>query len=256
MLSFHQVRHGYDLPAGGRREVLRKLDLKLASGEFHVILGRSGCGKSTLLRLLAGLETPEHGALEGDRSAIGVVFQEPRLMPWLTVAQNAGFLLAHRLDRSETRRRVASALAMVGLADAADLRPDKLSGGMAQRVAIARALVSRPKLLLMDEPFGALDAFTRKQMQDELIRIWQTTGTTIVFVTHDIEEAIRLGRTILVLEEGQVALDLKLAAAYPRPVSGAEIESARQQLFSRFFPAPRIPAPAGPRSGELHDPTD
>lgn len=256
MLNLRNIQHGYLLPDGSRREVLQNLDLKLEAGEFHVVLGRSGCGKSTLLRLLAGLETPENGTLEGDRSAISVVFQEPRLMPWLTVAQNTGFLLKHRITKAQIQERVQAALKMVGLSDAANVRPDKLSGGMAQRVAIARALVSQPQLLLMDEPFGALDAFTRKQMQDELINIWQTTGTTIVFVTHDIEEALRLGRKILVLEAGQVALDLNLSMPHPRPVSQPDINQARQQLFSQFFPATGTPAQADYASGPNHEEID
>ena len=256
MLDLRDIQHGYLLPDGRRREVLQNLNLTLEAGEFHVVLGRSGCGKSTLLRLLAGLETPESGILAGDRSAVSVVFQEPRLMPWLTVAQNTGFLLKHRVAKTEIHKRVQTALDMVGLTDAASVRPDKLSGGMAQRVAIARALVSQPHLLLMDEPFSALDAFTRKQMQDELIHIWQTTGTTIVFVTHDIEEALRLGRRIVVLEAGQVALDLTLTTSHPRTVSAPEINQARQQLFSQFFPATGTPAHADFVDGCNHEKID
>jgi sulfonate transport system ATP-binding protein len=256
MLDVQAVSHGYALPNGKRREVLCNINLPLEKGEFYVILGRSGCGKSTLLRLLAGLETPERGTVGGDASAVGVVFQEPRLMNWLTVEQNAGFLLKHRLPKSEIARRVEDALNLVDLSDAANLRPDKLSGGMAQRVAIARALVSQPQLLLMDEPFGALDAFTRKQMQDELIKIWKATGATIVFVTHDIEEAVRLGRKILVLEDGQLALDLTLPLAHPRPIGGTEIDAVRQKLFTQFFPAdPSLPS-ADLQTGKADEKTD
>lgn len=245
MLELQNISHGYDLPSGQRREVLRGLDLKLAPGEFHVVLGRSGCGKSTLLRLLAGLEWPTSGVFLGDKPAAGVVFQEPRLMPWLSVANNVGFLINRRLPKKDVAARVNDALAIVGLTDVADVWPNQLSGGMAQRVAIARALISKPQLLLMDEPFGALDAFTRKQMQDELVQIWQATGTTIVFVTHDIEEAVRLGRKISVIDEGRFSLQLELDATYPRDVAALAVNDARQRLFAEFFSRPGTPAPAG-----------
>src|SRR5690606_14602169 len=140
MPELRNIRHGYRLPDGTRREVLQGIDLKLEQGGFYVLLGRSGCGKSTLLRLMAGLETPNAGQFEHTGESVGVVFQEPRLMPWLTVAQNAGFLLQSKLARPEIDLRVNRALKMVGLHDVRDAWPNQLSGGMAQRVAIARAL--------------------------------------------------------------------------------------------------------------------
>jgi len=233
MAELRRITHGYPLPDGGRKTVLQEVDLSLSRGGFHVILGRSGCGKSTLLRLIAGLETPDHADLTGDK--VGVVFQEPRLMPWLSVEENVGFLIKRRVAADELAARVAAMLRTVGLARVARAWPDQLSGGMAQRVAIARALVSRPGLLLMDEPFGALDAFTRKQMQDELVQIWRETGTTIVFVTHDIEEALRLGQTILVLEEGRFALKFALEASYPRDGAAPAVNAARQRLLDQLF---------------------
>jgi sulfonate transport system ATP-binding protein len=238
MPELRNIRHGYRLPDGTRREVLQGIDLKLEQGGFYVLLGRSGCGKSTLLRLMAGLETPNAGQFEHTGESVGVVFQEPRLMPWLTVAQNAGFLLQSKLARPEIDLRVNRALKMVGLHDVRDAWPNQLSGGMAQRVAIARALVVQPALLLMDEPFGALDAFTRKQMQDDLIRIWRELGQTIVFVTHDLEEAVRLGQTILVIDQGRFTLRLDLDATYPRTGAEPAINAARQHLLDRLFACP------------------
>lgn len=235
MAELKQINHGYPLPEGGRKMVLQNVDLSLAKGGFHVILGRSGCGKSTLLRLLAGIEAPESGKIDLSGDKVGVVFQEARLMPWLRVEENVGFLVKRRVAPDELASRVAGMLETVGMARVARAWPDQLSGGMAQRVAIARALVSRPGLLLMDEPFGALDAFTRKQMQDELVQIWRDTGTTIVFVTHDIEEALRLGQTILVLEEGQFALKFSLNASYPRDGAEPAVNAARQRLLNQLF---------------------
>jgi len=238
MPELRNIHHGYRLPDGTHRDVLQGIDLKLDKGGFYVLLGRSGCGKSTLLRLMAGLETPDTGQFEHTGESVGVVFQEPRLMPWLTAGQNAGFLLQSKLARTEIDLRVNQALRMVGLHDVRDAWPNQLSGGMAQRVAIARALVVQPALLLMDEPFGALDAFTRKQMQDDLIRIWRELGQTIVFVTHDLEEAVRLGQTILVIDQGRFTLRLDLDAAYPRTGAEPAINAARQHLLDRLFACP------------------
>lgn len=238
MPELRNIHHGYLLPDGSRREVLQGIDLTLEKGGFYVLLGRSGCGKSTLLRLMAGLERPNEGQFEHTGDPVGVVFQEPRLMPWLTVAQNAGFLLHSHQPRTEIDSRVNRALKMVGLHDVRDAWPNQLSGGMAQRVAIARALVGEPALLLMDEPFGALDAFTRKQMQDDLVRIWRELGQTIVFVTHDLEEAVRLGQTILVIDQGRFTLQLDLQAPYPRTGAEPAINTARQRLLDRLFACP------------------
>lgn len=238
MADLRNICHGYTLPCGGRREVLSDVSLHLEAGGFYAILGRSGCGKSTLLRLMAGLEIPDQGQIDLTEGAVGVVFQEARLMPWLRVRENVGFLLKGHLQEAEIAIRTEKLLKMVGLWDMREAWPKQLSGGMAQRVAIARALAQEPKLLLMDEPFGALDAFTRKQMQDELIQIWQTTGTTIVFVTHDIEEAVRLGERILVIEQGRFALSLDLDATFPRDGAEPAVNAARQRLLDQLFARP------------------
>src|ERR1043166_2834396 len=172
------------------------ISLDVAPGEIVAVVGGSGCGKSTLLRLVSGLDNPTQGdvALDGDaivspHEKIGIVFQEPRLLPWLTVAGNVGFGLADR-PRAERAERVARQLDRVGLTDKANVWPRELSGGQAQRVALARALIMRPEVLLLDEPFSALDAFTRVDLQDHLLDLWADTRPTLVIVTHDVEEAM------------------------------------------------------------------
>ena len=183
-------------------EALRAIDLEIDPGEFVVLLGPSGCGKSTLLYLIAGLEEPTTGELWsfGDRVSApspdrSLIFQETSLFPWLSVGQNVAFGLSVRGDGKATRQTIArEALSRVGLAEAADKRPDELSGGMRQRVAVARALAMRPKVLLMDEPFAALDVQTRSKMQDFLLDVWRVSGASVLFVTHHIDEAHRAGR--------------------------------------------------------------
>jgi NitT/TauT family transport system ATP-binding protein len=195
--------------AGTKRahEALRDIDLDIEPGEFVVFLGPSGCGKSTLLYLISGLEDATEGQIwsYGDKVETpspdrSLIFQETSLFPWLTVWQNVSFGLAIRgASQAERRAVAAEALQRVGLSAAIDKRPDELSGGMRQRVAIARALVSGPRLLLMDEPFGALDEITRDRLNEELLQVWESTGTTIVFVTHSIYEAAFLGQKVLLL---------------------------------------------------------
>lgn len=189
------------------REVaaLGPIDLTIDQGDFVSIVGYSGCGKSTLLRLIAGLDVCTRGRVMFHGEPVveptfrcGLMFQEPRLMPWLSVRKNIAFGIGD-LPKNKRRERVEECLAIARLEDFADAWPAQLSGGMAQRVAIARALAPAPELLLLDEPFGALDAFTRTQLQDELLRIWQLGRTTMVLVTHDIEEAVYLGQRVIVL---------------------------------------------------------
>ena len=182
------------------------VDLKVKPGEFVCLLGASGCGKSTLLNLVAGLDGATAGNIELNTSRPAVMFQEPALMPWLTAARNVELALRFAgVGRVERKRRSLELLELVRLGDAADKRPHELSGGMRQRVALARALASTsvndasPRLLLMDEPFAALDAITRDVLQAELIRVWETTNTAIIFVTHDVREAVRLGQRVVLL---------------------------------------------------------
>jgi NitT/TauT family transport system ATP-binding protein len=194
---------------GGSRQLLavHEVDLQIADGEFLVIVGPSGCGKSTLLDMLAGLTEPSRGRILLDGTPItgpgpdrGIVFQQYALLPWRTARENVEFgLEATAAGKRERRERAREYLDLVGLDDFADSYPHQLSGGMKQRVAIARSLATDPQLLIMDEPFGALDALTREALQSQLARIWERTGKTIVFVTHGIEEAVYLGQRVAVM---------------------------------------------------------
>jgi NitT/TauT family transport system ATP-binding protein len=198
-------------------QALDGISVSLQQSEFVALLGPSGCGKSTLLRILAGLDDFSSGTLTWHAKkppapgGIGFVFQDATLLPWATAAENVGLPLRLRgTPRAEIAPRVAAALADVGLADFAATRPRGLSGGMKMRVSIARALVSQPVLLLMDEPFAALDEFTRHRLQDDLRRVWRKRGTTIVFVTHSIYEAAYLANRILVMSPhpGRIVADI------------------------------------------------
>ena len=219
---------------GGDVAALEGIDLRVGGHEFVSIVGTSGCGKSTLLRIIAGLDADYRGtvAVRGRRVAgagldRGIVFQEPRLLPWLTVAENVAFAL-QKGSREEKAGIVAAHLEKVGLAGFAQAYPGELSGGMAQRAAIARALVNRPEILLLDEPFGALDALTRLRMQHELLDIWRDDGTTMIMVTHDIEEAVYLGDRVVVMSERPGTVRQEFAVDLPRPRSRSD--AAFQQL--------------------------
>ena len=220
-----QVARSFDL-AQGRHDVLRGLDLELGSGEIVAVVGPSGCGKSTLLRLIAGLDRPSSGviriggtALNGTDHRTAVAFQEPRLLPWRTLEKNVALGLPRGTDRAQGRERVRHLLQLVGLEHAAGLRPREVSGGMAQRASLARALARGPEVLLLDEPFGALDALTRLRMQDLLLEIHAAEPTTVLVVTHDVEEALYLADRVLLLrslrEEGPGACSLARVVDVP-----------------------------------------
>lgn len=202
---------------------LEAVNLAIAPGEIVSLVGTSGCGKSTLLRIIAGLDAPTLGrvSIDGDAIAsphpkVGIIFQEPRLMPWLSVWQNVQFGLDERTP-SDRQAVTNAALAKVGLLDFAHCLPRQLSGGMAQRVAIARALVTKPSILLLDEPFSALDAFTRNTLQDHLLDIWQGDRPTMVLVTHDIEEALVLSDRVIVLRSQPGRIHQEYSLDLPRP---------------------------------------
>jgi ABC-type nitrate/sulfonate/bicarbonate transport system ATPase subunit len=223
----------------GPVEALRGIDFACGQGDFICLLGRSGCGKSTLLQILAGLEQPSEGQivvanreLDGPSPDAAIVFQDHGLFPWMTVQRNVEFNMKARgarpAQRAETARRF---LDMTGLTGFADRYPHELSGGMRQRVGIARALTTGPKALLMDEPFGALDAQTRGKLQDELLQIWEKQRTTVLFVTHSIDEALLLADRVLVFtpRPGRIAADITVDLPRPRaPQSPAFSALARE----------------------------
>jgi sulfonate transport system ATP-binding protein len=222
---------------------LRDVDLEVAPGEVLAVVGASGCGKSTLLRIVAGLEREHGGTVEvagrpvaGPGPDRGVVFQEHRLLPWLNVEENVAFAVRH-LEPEARRRTVAEHVALVGLRGFERAYPSQLSGGMAQRVAIARALAPRPGVLLLDEPFGALDAFTRMQMQDEVLRIWEAERTTLVLVTHDIDEAVFLGDRVVVMScrPGTVRRIFPVELPRPRDRTSWEFAAIRKAIHQEFF---------------------
>ena len=208
-----------------RTHALEDVSLSIAAGELVSVLGPSGCGKSTLLRLIAGLDAPSAGELSVGPEAItapsaarGLVFQDPNLFPWLTVRGNIQAGLVARGLLHQKRHEVDEFMRLVGLETFANAYPHHLSGGMAQRVALARALINHPKVLLLDEPLGALDAFTRMRMQDEVLRLWEARGTTMLLVTHDIDEAIYMSERIVVMtpRPGRVERIIEVALDRPR----------------------------------------
>jgi len=236
MLELKGLGHTY----AGTIKALECIDLQIVPGEIVAVIGSSGCGKSTLLRLIAGLERPTCGAvlLDGERidrphERIGIIFQEPRLLPWLSVEANVAFGLVGRLPAEERKARVAAALERVGLSALARAWPRELSGGQAQRVAIARALVCGPEVLLMDEPFGALDHFTRAGLQDHVIALWTDRRPTLVIVTHDADEAAVLADRVVIMRPRPGAIDEIVRVDLPRPRDrlSEDIEHVKHHLL-------------------------
>jgi sulfonate transport system ATP-binding protein len=234
MLQIRRVSKRFD-----ELQALGEIDLAVDRGEIVGIVGTSGCGKSTLLRIVGGLELPTSGtvvldgvAVVGPRPEVGLVFQEPRLMPWLSVRDNVEFALSKR-PRQQRRPLAEAALARVGLGAFADALPQQLSGGMAQRAAIARALVARPEVLLLDEPFSALDAFTRFSLQDHLLDIWRAEQPTMLFVTHDIEEALVLSDRVVVMraKPGRVHAQYRIDLARPRRRAEARLQAWKERIL-------------------------
>ena len=227
----------------GRIEAVKGLSLNVGDGEFVSILGPSGCGKSTLLRVAAGLLKPSGGALSvggetvtGPRSDVGVVFQKPALLPWKTVLDNVTLpVRSQGLNRKAGAERARRLLDMVGLAQFADSYPAELSGGMQQRVGIVRGLVNDPKVLLMDEPFSALDAMTRETMMDDLQRIWTETRKTVMFITHSIPEAVYLSDRVIVLSPRPARLVEDLTIDLPRPRTMDTMSEARFTDYTRHL---------------------
>jgi len=219
---------------------LERFSADIGRGEIVAIIGGSGCGKSTLLRAIAGLDRASTGTVTLDdisitapHAKIGIIFQEPRLLPWLSVADNIGFGLSE-LPAAIRREKVARALDRVGLTDKANAWPRELSGGQAQRVAIARALVPQPEVLLLDEPFSALDAFTRRDLQDHLLDLWNDTRPTLVLVTHDVDEAVVLADRVLVMRPrpGRLFEEIKINLARPRDRNSPHFDNFKRRVLT------------------------
>ncbi|MFF1541897.1 ABC transporter ATP-binding protein [Microbacterium sp. NPDC058269] len=239
------IDRSFPLP-NGRRDVLRGVDVDIAAGEIVAVVGPSGCGKSTLLRLVGGLDAPTKGTIRLDDTAVAdvdertaVAFQEPRLLPWRTIAQNVELGLPRGTARRAGRERVRELLHLVGLDHAADQRPREVSGGMAQRASLARALARNPGVLLLDEPFGALDALTRLRMHDLLLKIHAAEPTTVLLVTHDVEEALYLADRVLLLrtlsepgvDESSIARTISVPGLRPRDRADRGLADLRADLL-------------------------
>jgi ABC-type nitrate/sulfonate/bicarbonate transport system ATPase subunit len=255
-LRVHEVSKSFPAPDDPftLRQALSNISLSIAAGELVSLIGPSGCGKSTLLRLIAGLDSADSGDLLIGSEPIsepgaerGLVFQDPNLFPWLTVRRNIEAGLVARGVLREKRNEVDEFMRLVGLEAFGDAYPHHLSGGMAQRVALARALINHPKVLLLDEPLGALDAFTRMRMQDEVLRLWQTRRTTIFFVTHDIDEAIYMSDRIMIMTQPPGRIDQTIAntLARPRDRSSPEFLRLRGNILELLHFAGNAPAANG-----------
>ncbi|WP_241254676.1 ABC transporter ATP-binding protein [Brevibacillus sp. SYP-B805] len=221
--------------------VLDHIDLQVEPGEFVTIIGPSGCGKSTLLKIIAGLDTGYSGTVLLGRKKIerpsikqGVIFQEHRLFPWMTVEQNIAADLS--LKDPDVRKRVAQLIETVRLQGFEKAYPRELSGGMAQRVAIARALLRKPDILLLDEPFAALDAFTRQHLQEVLLDIWRENGTTMMLVTHELDEAVYLANRVVIMSPrpGRISRIIPVDLPYPRARASASFQAIRQTVMREF----------------------
>lgn len=241
----------------GTRDVLKKTELVIEPGQFVAIVGRSGCGKSTLLRLVAGLESVSGGAIRIDGKDIDglsgdtrIMFQDSRLLPWKRVADNVALGLP-----PERRGAAGDVLARVGLGDRLNEWPARLSGGQRQRVALARALVHNPRLLLLDEPLGALDALTRIEMHRLIEGLWRTSGFTALLVTHDVQEAVALADRVILIEDGQIALDQRIDLPRPRSHGDAAFAAIEKRILDRVLqkpdgdPAHEAPWPGVPAHG-------
>ncbi|MBI6601260.1 aliphatic sulfonates ABC transporter ATP-binding protein [Pseudomonas rhodesiae] len=236
--------------AFGTRDVLKGIDLHIPAGQFVAVVGRSGCGKSTLLRLLAGLDDASGGELlagsaplSAAREDTRLMFQEARLLPWKKIIDNVGLGL-----KGDWRAKALQALDAVGLAERANEWPAALSGGQKQRVALARALIHQPRLLLLDEPLGALDALTRIEMQQLIENLWQQHGFTVLLVTHDVNEAVAIADRVILIEDGEIGLDLIVDLPRPRARGSHRLAALEAEVLNRVLSLPGTPPDPEPVS--------
>ncbi|MCG8615683.1 MAG: ABC transporter ATP-binding protein [Desulfobacterales bacterium] len=242
-IDIEKVGKSYNRAGKAPHVVLKDISFSIAPGDFVIILGESGCGKTTLLNMLAGLEQPTSGAIHVDGKEMygihpsrSMLFQQPALIPWMTVRENVAYGCKIRGDVDELDYRVNQFLEIMGLTGSADAKPAQLSLGMAQRVCLARALVGHPEALLLDEPFASLDTFTQSHIQEELINLWLSEKFTAVFVTHDIDEAIRLGNKIVLLagEPANITEIFEINEEYPRERHHPIFKEFRNKILDRF----------------------
>jgi NitT/TauT family transport system ATP-binding protein/sulfonate transport system ATP-binding protein len=252
LLSIEQVSRAFVDDDGNKMEALKDFNLRIRQGEFLSIIGSSGCGKTTLLRLIAGLDKPESGRLILNGVVIaepsperGYVFQQGSLFPWLSVEKNIASGLKARGVYKENRAEVKRYIELIGLQGFENSFPHQISGGMAQRVAIARSLINNPAVLLLDEPMGALDSFTRADIQDKLLELWKRTGNTFVLVTHDIDEAIYLSDRIVIMtpRPGRIKEIVDVTMTHPRHRGGTEFLSIRRDILEKLHLASASPQP-------------
>jgi len=245
MISISSLSKSYAIPKGKNIQALCDCSLDIESGSFTVFIGKSGSGKTTLLKLIAGLEQPDSGTIEfhveqgdGTRPKLGFMFQDPRLLPWLTVEQNLALafpLAKSKADKATVKNEIARVLSLTGLSDRAASMPHELSGGMAQRVALARCLCRNPDILLLDEPLCSLDTFTRQHLRNELEKLRQQLGLTVILVTHDIEEAIFFGDRIFLLNEGKLSGEMPILLKRPRDYRSAEFQEQCCKIENACF---------------------
>ena len=252
ILTIENLRRIYKDDDGADVEALEDVSLKIKRGEFISIIGASGCGKTTLLRSIAGLDKPDSGSIVMDDHPItkpdperGYVFQQGGLFNWLTVEQNISYGLKTRRVYKQKKDDVAKYIELVGLKGFEDSYPYQISGGMAQRVAIARTLINEPEMLLLDEPMGALDSFTRADIQDKLLELHRLNGITMVLVTHDIDEAIYLSDRIVIMtpRPGKISNIIEVKIPHPRQRGGVEFLAMRRKLLEEFDLATALPEP-------------